>query len=296
MEHFFHGTGVAVVTPFKENLAIDFEALDKIIDHLLNNGVEYLVVLGTTGESVTLSEQEKSEVAGFFLDKCKGKCPLVLGVGGNNTEAVCRDLRSNKTDGFDAVLSVAPFYNKPSQEGIYRHYEAISKASPLPVILYNVPGRTSSNILPETVVRLARDFSNIKAIKEASGSIDQSMKIYRELGDSFTIISGDDALTLPLMSIGAKGVISVMAAGAPKEYSELVSAALAGDFARARKRQMQLLELMDLIFEEGNPAGIKQMMEHYGLCNTAVRLPLIPASDALAQRIEAAIKQANLTY
>ena len=247
------GTGVAIVTPFKKNGAIDFPALKKLVNHLINGKVEYLVVMGTTGESVTLSKEEKQLVIDCVVKETKKRVPLVLGVGGNNTAEVAAQIAKVDAKAFSAVLSVSPYYNKPSQEGIYQHYKVLAKASKLPIILYNVPGRTSSNISWETTVRLAKDFKNIIAIKEASGSVEQCMKIINNRPKNFLVISGDDNLTLPIIASGGDGVISVVANAFPYDFSEMVRAALEDDMTTARKQHYKLMDFTDLLFADGNP-------------------------------------------
>lgn len=286
----FSGTGVALVTPFDRQMNPDFDALRRIIDHVLEGGVEYLVSLGTTGESVTLSEQEKKAVLQFTVRHTAGRVPVVAGFGGNNTRAVCEALAAQDFEGISGVLSVSPYYNKPTQEGIYRHYMAVQEASPLPVILYNVPGRTGSNISADTTLRLAHEAPNIAAIKEASGNFDQLGRILRDRPESFTVLSGDDALALPQLGMGIDGVISVVANGWPRAFSELVRAGLRGDFNTARQEHFHLMDAVDLLFREGNPGGIKCAMAHMGLCQEILRLPCYPVSDTLRLALKHAVK------
>jgi len=281
----FLGTGVALVTPFRSDSSVDVQALSAIVNHVIDGGVEYLVVLGTTAESVTLSKEEKQLVKQTIVGANRGRLPLVLGVGGNNTAEVVHELRNEDLDAFDAILSVSPYYNKPTQEGIYRHFKAIAEASPLPVILYNVPGRTGSNVLPETVIRLANDFENIIGVKEAAGDIVQAMKLIKNKPKEFLIISGDDMLTLPMVLAGGSGVISVIGQGFPKEFSAMVRYGLRGDLDQANHLHFQLMDIIELIFEEGNPAGIKAVFEYLDLCSDVVRLPLVEATANLKQRI-----------
>ncbi|MDZ4845935.1 MAG: 4-hydroxy-tetrahydrodipicolinate synthase [Chitinophagales bacterium] len=285
----FRGTGVALVTPFKENGSVDYVGLKRVIDHTIKGKVEYLVTLGTTGESVTLTKEEKSKVLEFTVEAVKGRVPLVAGFGGNNTAEIIDTLKYTELRGIDAVLSVSPYYNKPTQEGIYRHYRAIADASPVPVILYNVPSRTASNILAATTLRLAKDSKNIIGIKEASGDFQQVMTILRDKQQDFCVISGDDAITFPLVFLGCDGVISVVANAFPKEFSEMVRAALNYDVVRGRKLHYKLLEVMSLIFREGNPAGIKAALEILGVCGSEVRMPLAPATDSLRKDLQGAI-------
>lgn len=286
----FRGTGVALVTPFNENGSVDYDGLKKVIDHTIKGKVEYLVTLGTTGESATLTPEEKNKVLDFTIETVKGRVPLVAGFGGNNTAEVIDSLRHFHFKGVDAVLSVSPYYNKPTQEGIYRHYRAIADASPVPVILYNVPGRTASNVQAQTTLRLAKDSKNIIGIKEASGDFQQVMTILRDKPQDFFVVSGDDAITFPLVFLGCDGVISVIANAFPKEFSEMVRAALNYDLVRGRKLHYKLLELMTLLFREGNPAGVKSALETLGVCGPDVRLPLVPATESLKKDLQAAIQ------
>lgn len=276
-----HGAGVALVTPFDADGAIDFDALGRLIDHQLESGMDYLVSLGTTGETATLSASERKDIWKFTAEKAGGRVPLVAGIGGNNTAEIAEQVRNFDIAGYQAVLSVSPYYNKPTQEGIYQHYKAVAAASALPVILYNVPGRTGSNITPETTVRLARDVSNIVATKEASGNYDQFSKIMRDKPEDFIMISGDDGATLPMMALGAVGVISVVANAFPAAISRMTRLCLDGNFAEARQIHSELLEITDLCFAEGNPAGVKSFLAHLGLANPGVRLPLVAASAQL---------------
>lgn len=284
------GTGVAMVTPFNADGSVDFQALKKLTQHLVDGGVNYLVVMGTTGESVTLSKQEKREVLECILDANGRRLPVVLGVGGNNTSEVVSQLKLLDTSGLTAILSVSPAYNKPNQNGIYEHFEAISEASPLPIILYNVPGRTGSNMSAKTTLRLANDFENIVAIKEASGSVDQCTAILKDQPKDFLVISGDDTLSLPIIASGGSGVISVVANALPSQYSQLVTASLNGDFEVARKLQYQLFDLINMLFEEGNPAGVKAVLKALKICEEDVRLPLVPVSDDLRNRLRDELK------
>ena len=281
----FVGTGVALVTPFKKDFSIDTEALASIVNYVVNGGVEYLVVLGTTAESATLSNDEKGLVINTIIKANNKRLPLVLGVGGNNTLKVVEELKTRDLSGFDAILSVSPYYNKPTQEGIYQHFKAVSEASPLPIILYNVPGRTASNMLPSTVVRLANDFENIIAIKEAAGDIVQAMKLIQTTPKEFLVISGDDMITLPMVLAGGSGVISVIGEGFPKEFSEMVRLGLNRKVDDAYKLHYLLSDSIDMIFEQGNPAGIKEVFKTLGLSENTVRLPLVNVNEDLAIRI-----------
>ena len=287
----FIGTGVAIITPFKEDFTVDVEALSNLVEDQINNGIEYIVVLGTTGESATLSLKEKELVKETIIKANNGKLPLVLGIGGNNTAALVEELKTTNLDAYDAVLSVSPYYNKPSQEGIYQHYSALASASPKPIILYNVPGRTASNILPETVQRLASDFKNIIGIKEAAGDIVQAMKLISLVPKDFLVISGDDMITLPMVFAGGHGVISVIGQGLPQEFSDMVRLGLDGEVKEAYKLHYRIAPSIDMIFAEGNPVGIKSLLEAKQLCKSVVRLPLVKASDKLKNEIQAFVAQ-----
>jgi len=287
----FIGTGVAIITPFKENFTVDVESLANLVKDQIANGIEYIVVLGTTGESATLSLEEKELVKETIITANNGKLPLVLGVGGNNTAALVEELKNTDLEAYDAVLSVSPYYNKPSQEGIYQHYKALAAASPKPIILYNVPGRTASNILPETVKRLASDFSNIIGIKEAAGDIVQAMKLISLVPKDFLVISGDDMITLPMVFAGGHGVISVIGQGLPQAFSDMVRLGLDGKVKEAYQLHYKIAPSIDMIFAEGNPVGIKSLLEAKNLCKPVVRLPLVKASDKLKQEIESFIHQ-----
>lgn len=282
----FTGTGVAIVTPFTNKGEVDFPALTKLIEHLIKGKVEYIVVLGTTGETATLSKQEKKDVVSHIIKTTKKRIPLVLGVGGNNTAEIIETLKKDDLSAFSAILSVSPYYNKPSQEGIYQHYKAISKASPLPIILYNVPGRTASNMAWDTTVRLAKDFKNIIAIKEASGNIEQCMKIIKHRPDNFLVISGDDNLTLPLIASGADGVISVVANAYPKDFSDMVRAALKHDLKTAQKLHYKLMEITEQLFADGNPGGIKVVLSQKNIAKSTVRLPLVEPNDGVKAKLK----------
>lgn len=282
----FVGTGVALVTPFKKDFSVDTEALTKIVDFVIEGGVEYIVVLGTTAESATLNKQEKELVIQTIKEANAGRLPLVLGVGGNNTLEVVEELQTRNFSGFSAILSVSPYYNKPTQEGIYQHFKRIAESSPLPIILYNVPGRTASNMLPSTVLRLANDFKNIIAIKEAAGDIVQAMKLIQHKPKDFLVISGDDMVTLPMVLAGGAGVISVIGEGFPKEFSEMVRLGLQKKVEEAYALHYKLADSIDMIFEQGNPAGIKEVFKTRGLSENVVRLPLVNVSDDLANRLE----------
>ncbi|MEO2053210.1 MAG: 4-hydroxy-tetrahydrodipicolinate synthase [Allomuricauda sp.] len=284
------GTGVALVTPFKEDLTVDVAALERIVEFNLQGGVDYLVVLGTTAESATLSKSEKQLVIDVVVRTNAGRLPLVLGIGGNNTMALVEELKNTDLAEFEAVLSVSPYYNKPTQEGIFRHFKALAEASPKPIILYNVPGRTGSNMLPETTLRLAHEVDNIIAIKEASGDMVQIDKIIKEKPEGFLVISGDDFTALPTVLAGGAGVISVLGQGLPRQFSKMMNLGLQGESEAAYQIHHTLLPLMGLIFEEGNPAGIKSVFENLGLANRTVRLPLVEASAQLRNKIGTFLK------
>jgi len=279
------GTGVAVITPFKEDFSVDVEGLKNVVDYNIDNGIDYLVVLGTTAESATLSTNEKQLVIDTIVGTNRGRLPLVLGIGGNNTAAVVEEIKATNLSNFAAILSVSPFYNKPTQEGIYQHFKAISKASRKPIIIYNVPGRTASNIAPETVIRLANDFKNIVAIKEAAGDIVQAMKLIDGCPDDFLVISGDDMIALPMTLAGGSGVISVIGQGMPKDFSQLIQLGLEGKKEEAYQYQDKIKESINLIFEEGNPAGIKSFLKKINICGDEVRLPLVKATPILQDKI-----------
>ncbi|MBN1952714.1 MAG: 4-hydroxy-tetrahydrodipicolinate synthase [Bacteroidales bacterium] len=281
----FTGTGVALVTPFKMDYSVDFEALDRVVDHVIEGGVEFLVALGTTGESATLSADEKKQLVKRIVSRADGKLPVVVGIGGNNTAAVTDTIKSTDFQGIAGILSAAPHYNKPTQEGMYRHFSEIARHSPRPVILYNVPGRTCSNLSAETVLRLANEHDNIVAVKEASGNLGQIMQILKNKPSHFNVLSGDDALTLPMVHLGGKGVISVIANSHPRDYSDMVRSALKRDCGKANELHYQLLDIIGALFEEGSPAGIKAALEILGLTSDVVRLPLVPASDNLKDKI-----------
>ena len=262
----FHGTGVAIITPFQADGQIDYNGLEKLINYLIDGGIDYLVSLGTTGESATLSSEEKKQVWAFTSKTANGRIGLVAGIGGNNTLEVVDQIKHFDTTGYDAILSASPNYNKPTQEGIYQHYKAIAEAAPLPVILYNVPGRTGSNVNADTVVRLAKDFKNIIGIKEASGNFDQINHIMRDKPEAFLMISGDDPVTLPMIALGAVGVISVIGNALPRQTADLIKLCLAGDFKAAQKPHSNLIDFTKLMFVEGSPAGVKTSLKHLGIC------------------------------
>lgn len=288
------GTGVALITPFHKDGSIDFKCFGSLIDNIIDNGVNYLVALGTTGESVTLSKDEKAAIIGFVVEQVDGRIPVVLGLGGNNTQEIINCIRSYDFEGIDAILSVAPYYSKPSQKGLYQHYKILANLSPVPFILYNVPSRTSVNISAETTLRLAYDIEGIIGIKEASGDMLQCMAIIKDRPKNFLVISGDDALTLPLISIGGDGVISVVANAFPKEFSDLVSHALKGNIKKAQDSHYMLLEIIENLFVEGNPAGIKAVLELLEVCENNLRLPLTQVSRGTFNKLSGLVKEITM--
>ncbi|MFT4902323.1 MAG: 4-hydroxy-tetrahydrodipicolinate synthase [Thalassomonas sp.] len=280
------GTGVALITPFNEDLSVDYIGLKKLINHQIEGGIDYLVLMGTTGESAVLSKVEKQEVIAFCKKINAEKLPIILGIGGNNTLALVEEIKNTDFTGVDAVLSVSPAYNKPTQEGIYQHYKLIADVCPLPIILYNVPGRTASNMEVETTLRLANDFDNIVAVKEASGDMDQIMKIIKNKPSDFVVLSGDDGLTLPMIYMGAEGVISVIGQSHPKEYSNMVSFGMSGNKKIANQLHYELYDFYGPLYAEGNPAGVKACLELLGICKTVVRPPLVEASDTIKNQLK----------
>ncbi len=279
------GTGVALVTPFTKEGIVDFTALGKVIDYVIKGGIDYLVTLGTTGETPSLSKEEKIAIIEFTFSHTAGRVPIIVGVGGNNTAEVVRDLQTFPLANALAVLSVSPFYNKPSQEGIYQHYKAVAIASPKPVILYNVPGRTGSNMSAATSIRLAKDFTNVVGLKEASGNMALCMDILKDAPSNFVVMSGDDLLALPQIACGMQGVISVAANAYPLEFSNMIRACLAGDFVKAKAMNDPLIEVYDMMFAENNPSGVKAFMHQMGLLENEVRLPLVPLSESVFSRV-----------
>jgi len=289
----FHGTGVALVTPFSKDGNIDWPGLEKLIDHVINGGVEYLVSMGTTGESATLSEEERFAVMDFTVKVANKRVPVVGGFGGNNTAEIIRSItryNEKSPDAIDAILIASPYYNKPSQEGIYQHYLAIDEKCPLPIILYNVPGRTSSNMEAETTVRIAKDANHVIAIKEASGNFVQCMRLLRDKPENFLVVSGDDPITLPFIAMGMKGVISVVANAFPGKFSDMVRHCLASDLEKAKPLHYELLDFTELIFKEGSPSGVKCALRHLMICGDQVRLPLWNISDTLETKIKASVE------
>ena len=283
--HKFIGTGVALITPFKNDLSIDFDALEKLVEYNISNGINYFVINGTTGESATITHKEKQQLVHFISKVNNSRLPLVLGVGGNNTAQVVHELQTSDLSQIDAILSVAPYYNKPTQEGLYQHFKTISEASPKPVIMYNVPGRTSKNMEPSTTLRLARNFDNIIAIKEAGNNVQQYLELIKNKPKGFHVISGDDDLALNVVLAGASGVISVIGQGFPKEFSSLINLGLEGKNKEAYELHYRLMDVINLIFSENNPAGIKAVLHALKITNNTVRLPLVGASDSLQNKI-----------
>lgn len=287
LQKILKGTGVALVTPFKANEDVDLDALGNIIEHVIKGGVEYVVTLGTTGETPTLSKEEKIAIIGYTLEKVAKRVPVVVGIGGNDTRALIKDLETFPLDKAAAVLSASPYYNKPSQEGIYKHYEVLAAASPKPILLYNVPGRTGRNVSASTVIKLANNVPNIAGIKEASGDMGQCMQILRDKPSDFLVVSGDDALVMPQIACGMEGVITVAGNAFPKKFSDMVRHSLAGDFKKAKALNDALIEAYDLMFAENNPAGVKAFMTEMGLLDNNLRLPMVPLSEGLHQKVKA---------
>ncbi len=289
------GTGVALVTPFKKDLSVDFDALGRVIDAMIGGGVEYLITLGTTGETPTLEKQEKKDIVNYTFEKVAGRVPVVVGVGGNNTHEVVKDLGYFPLDKAAAVLSAAPYYNKPSQEGIFQHYKAVAEASPKPVILYNVPGRTGRNMSAATTLRLAHEIVNVAGMKEASGDMVQCMEILRDKPADFLVVSGDDALAMAQIACGMDGVISVAANAFPKQFSDMVRATLKHDLTTAKQINDPLLKAYDLMFAENNPAGVKAFMFEQGLIENEVRLPVVPLSSSLHETVNKYLKDESFS-
>ncbi|WP_298238893.1 4-hydroxy-tetrahydrodipicolinate synthase [uncultured Algibacter sp.] len=289
----FLGTGVALVTPFKADLSIDHDALINIVNFNIENGTDYLVICGTTGESVTLTKDEKKAVIKTIVEANNGRVPNVLGIGGNNTASIIEEIKTTNFSNIDAILSVSPYYSKPTQEGIYQHFKAISEASPIDVILYNVPGRTSKNMEPDTTLRLARDFNNVIAVKEAGNNVSQYLQLIKNKPEDFLVISGDDDLALSVVLAGGAGVISVIGQAFPKEFSQMIRLGLKGDSKSSFNMHFKLMDVVDYIFEENNPAGIKAVFEALNLCQDTVRLPLVPASKQLKEKIKRFVSEFN---
>ena len=282
------GMGVALITPFKEDGSVDYDALLCLVDYQLENGTDFLCVLGTTAETPTLTKEEKEKVKRTVIDRVNGRLPILLGVGSNSTQAVVDSVKNDDMTGVDALLVVVPYYNKPSQEGIYQHYKAVAEATDLPIVLYNVPGRTGVNMTAETTLRLANDFENIVAIKEASGNIAQMDEIIKNKPEGFDVISGDDGITFPLITLGAVGVISVLGNAFPREFSRMTQLALEGDYVNALPIHHQFAEMCNLLFVDGNPAGVKAMLSIMGMVENKLRLPLVPARQITCEKLSAA--------
>ena len=287
----FKGLGIALVTPFTASGAVDYAALKRLVQFQLDNGADFLCILATTGETPTLTTEEKTNIKNLVIEVVKGRVPILMGCGGNNTAAVVEELRTADWHGIDGVLSVCPYYNKPSQEGLYQHFKAIASATSLPIVLYNVPGRTGINMKAETTVRLARDFHNIVAIKEASGSLEQVDEILKNAPKDFAVISGDDALTYPMVACGAVGVISVIGNALPREFSKMLRLEFNNEFAAARKIHHKFTDLFSLLFVDGNPAGVKAMLSEMGFIENVLRLPLVPTRLTTKQRISEILKE-----
>lgn len=285
------GTGVALVTPFSQDFEIDYPALGKVIDFVIEGGVNYVVTLGTTGETPTLDKKEKIRIAEYTYERVNKRVPVVVGIGGNDTHELINDLKSFPLDNAIAVLSASPYYSKPSQEGLYLHYKALADASPKPILLYNVPGRTGRNINAATTIRLAKEIENIAGIKEASGDMAQCMEILRDKPEHFLVVSGDDALALPQMACGMEGIISVAANAFPKDFSALIRNCLKGDYKAARKLNDKLMAAYELMFAENNPAGVKAFLAEFGIIRNVTRLPVVPLSDPLHDRVKAYLRK-----
>jgi 4-hydroxy-tetrahydrodipicolinate synthase len=290
----FKGLGIALITPFKSDSSVDYDALVRLVEYQIENGADFFCILATTGETPCLNKEEKEKIKKLVIDVNQGKLPILMGCGGNNTAAVVEELKTTDWSGIDGVLSVCPYYNKPSQEGLYQHFKAIAQASPLPVVLYNVPGRTGINLKAETTVRLARDCENIVAIKEASGSLEQVDEIIKNKPTSFDVISGDDALTFPMIASGAAGVISVIGNALPKEFSRMIRYEFRGEYEPARKIHHRFTELYSLLFVDGNPAGVKALLHEMGMIENELRLPLVPTRITTMQKIANTLKELRI--
>lgn len=290
----FKGLGIALVTPFKQDGSVDYDALQRLVDYQLENGADFFCILATTGETPTLTADEKARIKQLVVDKVQARVPILMGCGGNNTAAVVEELKNGDFKGIDGILSVCPYYNKPSQEGLYRHFKAIAAATSLPVVLYNVPGRTGVNLKAETTVRLARDCENIVAIKEASGNLEQVDEIIKNKPKDFDVISGDDSLTFPMVSCGAVGVISVIGNALPKEFSKMIRLQMRGEYAPARKIHHRFTDLFSLLFVDGNPAGVKAMLHEMGFIENVLRLPLVPTRISTLQRMSELLRELKI--
>ena len=290
----FKGLGIALITPFKSDSTVDYEALTRLVEYQIENGADFFCILATTGETPCLNKEEKEKIKQLVIDVNQGKLPILMGCGGNNTAAVVEELQTTDWSGIDGILSVCPYYNKPSQEGLYQHFKAIAQASPLPVVLYNVPGRTGINLKAETTVRLAKDCENIVAIKEASGSLEQVDEIIKNKPARFDVISGDDALTFPMIASGAAGVISVIGNALPKEFSRMIRYEFKGEYEPARKIHHRFTELYSLLFVDGNPAGVKALLHEMGMIENELRLPLVPTRITTMQKIATTLKELRI--
>ena len=293
-QNIFRGLGIALITPFTEQGEVDYEALQRLVEYQIENGADFLCILATTGETPCLSKEERLKIKDFIVNLVKGRLPVVVGCGGNNTAAVVEELKTGDFKGIDGILSVCPYYNKPSQEGLYQHFKAIAGATKLPVILYNVPGRTGVNMKPETTVRLAKDCQNIVAVKEASGNLEQVDEILKNKPDGFAVLSGDDSLTYPMIACGAEGVISVIGNALPKEFSRMIRLEQRGEFEAAVKIHHKFTDLSSLLFVDGNPAGVKALLHEMGLINNILRLPLVPTRVATVQKMSQILKDLKL--
>ena len=295
MKHnIFRGLGIALITPFTENGAVDYDAMKRIVEYQLSNGADFLCILATTGETPCLTKQEKDDIKKYIIDLVAGRIPILMGCGGNNTSAVVDELQNGDFKGIDGILSVCPYYNKPSQEGLYQHFKAISSATSLPIVLYNVPGRTGINLKAETTVRLARECENIVAIKEASGSLEQVDEILKNKPEGFAVLSGDDSLTYPMIACGADGVISVIGNALPKEFSRMIRLEKNGEFEAAVKIHHKFTDLYSLLFVDGNPAGVKALLHEMGYIKNVLRLPLVPTRVATVQKMSQLLKDLKL--
>ncbi|WP_302954998.1 4-hydroxy-tetrahydrodipicolinate synthase [Prevotella sp.] len=290
MQNIFKGLGIALITPFSSDGSVDYVTLSRLLDYQLKNGADFFCILATTGETPTLTKEEKQRIKELVVEKVGDKVPILMGCGGNNTAEVVNELKTADFSGIDGVLSVCPYYNKPSQEGLYQHFKAIAGATKLPVVLYNVPGRTGVNLKAETTVRLARDCDNIVAVKEASGSLEQVDEIIKNKPDDFDVISGDDALTFPMIACGAAGVISVIGNALPKEFSRMIRLEMKGEIESARKIHHKFTDLFNLLFVDGNPAGVKAMLHEMGMIENVLRLPLVPTRLTTMQKISDCLK------
>ena len=293
-QNIFRGLGIALITPFTEQGEVDYEALQRLVEYQIENGADFLCILATTGETPCLSKEERLKIKDFIVNLVKGRLPVVVGCGGNNTAAVVEELKTGDFKGIDGILSVCPYYNKPSQEGLYQHFKAIAGATKLPVILYNVPGRTGINMKPETTVRLAKDCQNIVAVKEASGNLEQVDEILKNKPDGFAVLSGDDSLTYPMIACGAEGVISVIGNALPKEFSRMIRLEQRGEFEAAVKIHHKFTDLYSLLFVDGNPVGVKALLHEMGFINNILRLPLVPTRVATVQKMSQILKDLKL--